>query len=128
MMSQISQAVVLAFGGLICILALWGIVVPSRMMQFIQGVADKDWGIHLAVVIRIVLGAALILVAADSRFPLVFEVLGWIAIAAAVMLLFMGRGRLRKIVAWFVGMPQAMIRVWLLFAVAFGALLIYGVV
>lgn len=128
MLNEISQIVVLAFGVLVCVLSAWGIVVPGKMMKFVYGAAEKDWGIHLAVVLRLILGAALVIVAPESRFPLVFEILGWIAIIAAVGLVFMGRARLRNLVAWFQRMPQPLIRTWLLFGAAFGALLLYGVV
>lgn len=128
MLNELSQIVVLAFGVAVCLLSVWGIVVPDKMMSFVYGALEKDWGIHLAVFLRLVLGAALVIAAPDSRFPLVFEILGWIAIVAAVTLVFMGRTRLRKLVAWFEHMPMPLIRVWLLFAIAFGALLVYGVV
>ena len=128
MLNEISQIVVLAFGVIVCVLAAWGILAPDRMMNFVYGAMEKDWGIHLAVILRLVLGAALVIAAPDSRFPLIFQILGWIAIIAAVALLFIGRARLRKFVAWFEHMPQPLIRVWLLFGVAFGALLVYGVV
>ncbi len=128
MLNEIAQIVVLAFGVIVCLISVWGIVVPDKMMQFVYGAAERDWGIHLAVVLRLILGAALVLVAPESRFPLVFEILGWIAIVAAVGLVLMGRARLRKFVAWFERMPQPLIRIWLLLGVAFGALLVYGVV
>jgi hypothetical protein len=89
---------------------------------------EKNWGIYVAVVARLLLGAALIVVAPESRFPLVFEILGWFAIVAAVIMLFAGRVRLRRFVAWFEQSSQTMIRVWLLFGIAFGAFLVYGVV
>lgn len=61
-----------------------------------------------------------------SRFPLTFEFLGWFAIAAAVIILILGHERLRKFVAWFERFSHAMIRVWLLFGIAFGAFLLFG--
>ncbi len=128
MLNEISQILVLAFGVIVCLLSAWGIVVPDKMMKFVYGAVEKDWGIHLAVILRLILGAALVIVAPESRFPLVFEILGWIAIVAAVGLVFMGRARMRNLVAWFQRMPQPLIRIWLLFGVAFGALLLYGVV
>jgi hypothetical protein len=88
---------------------------------------EKDWGFHVAVLARLLLGAALIIAAPESRFPVIFEILGWIAVLAAVAILLMGRERLRKFVAWFQKFSQLMIRVWLLFGIAFGAFLVYGV-
>ena len=62
---------------------------------------EHDFGMHVAVLARLAMGAALILVAADTRFPDVFAVLGWIAIVAAVALPVVGRQRLLKFIAWF---------------------------
>jgi hypothetical protein len=133
MLVEISQTVVLAFGLAVCLLTFWGVLAPGKMMKIVYGVLQygalhMDWGIHLAVVLRLVLGVALVIAAPESRFPLIFEILGWIAIAAAVAILLMGRDRLRKFIGWFQRMSSAMIRVWLLFGIAFGAFLVYGIV
>ena len=83
-MDAASQLVVLAFGVVVCALSLWGSVAPARMMTLVYGVLDKDWGIHLAVIIRLLLGTALIIAAPASRFPRIFEILGWITVVAAI--------------------------------------------
>lgn len=128
MLTEISQVVVLAFGAIVCAMSLWGLAAPEKMMTFVYGAMEKDWGIHLAVGLRVLLGAALLVAAPGSRFPLLFEILGWIAIVAAVAILLMGRERLHKIVAYLKGLPGAMIRGWLVFGAAFGVLLVYGMV
>ena len=89
---------------------------------------DADWGIYFAVLVRLALGAALIVSAPDSRFPLVFLTLGWVAIAAAIAAALLGRVRLRRFVNWWVEwFSPSTARLWLLFAIAFGAFIIYGV-
>lgn len=126
-MDAASQLVVLAFGVVVCALSLWGSVAPARMMTLVYGVLDKDWGIHLAVIIRLLLGTALIIAAPASRFPRIFEILGWITVVAAIGIVLMGRARLRRFVGWFQRLSPAMIRTWLLFGIAFGAFLVYGI-
>ncbi len=126
-MIEISQIVVLALGVIICLFSVWGFISPDKIWKMINGVMEKDWAIHVAVIMRLLLGAALIIAAPQSRFPGVMEVLGWIAIIAAVAILFMGRNRLIKFIAWFQRMTDAMVRVWLLFGFAFGGFLIYTV-
>jgi hypothetical protein len=123
-----SQIIVLALGVIVCGLSAWGFMAPDKIWKLVNGAMDKNWGIYVAVVARLFLGAALIVVAPESRFPLAFEILGWFAVVAAVGILLMGRERLRKFVAWFEQFSQAMIRVWLLFGIGFGAFLVYGVV
>ncbi len=126
-MNEASQIVVLAFGAFMCAVSLWGMLAPKKMMQLVNGVMDKEWGIYFAVIVRLLLGAALILAASGSRFPEFFEILGWIAIIAAVGILLMGRERLRRFVGWFNRLSPTVIRAWLLFGIAFGAILVYGV-
>ena len=128
MLIAASQIVVLALGVIVCALSVWGMVAPDKLWKLVNGAMEKNWGIYVAVVTRLLLGAALIIVAPESRFPLVFEILGWFAIVAAVIILFAGRDRLQRFVAWFEQSSQAMIRVWLLLGTAFGAFLVYGVV
>jgi len=127
MIATISQIVVLVAGISLCLFAAWGVYAPKRLLQLVKGVMDADWGIYFAVLVRLVLGLALILFAPASLFPLVFLILGWVAIAAGVIAAFLGRDRLRRFVNWWVERfsPPA-VRVWVLFALAFGGFLIYG--
>ncbi len=126
-MNAASQVVVLTLGIVVCALSLWGMFAPEKIVKLVDGVMEKDWGIHLAVIIRLLLGAALIIAASGARFPQLFEILGWIAVIAAIAIVFMGRERLRKFIGWFDRLSPAMIRTWLLFGIAFGAFLVYGV-
>ncbi|MDH3747644.1 MAG: hypothetical protein OER97_05515 [Gammaproteobacteria bacterium] len=108
-------------------MATLGIYAPQKLTGWVKDTVDKDWGIYLAVLVRLLLGAALIIAAPDSRFPLAFLVLGWIAIVAAVVVAIMGRKRLRLFVGWWLKQfSPAAVRVWLLFGFAFGGFLIYG--
>ena len=106
----------------------WGIFAPQKLVTLVASVMDRHWGIYIAVVVRLVLGAALIIVAPASQFPIAFQVLGSIAIIAAVALALLGRERVRRlIVSWIGRLSAAMIRLWLLAGIAFGGFLIYGV-
>ncbi len=127
MMVAASQLIVLTLGIAVCVLSAWGMYATDKIWNLVNGAMEKDWGIYVAVIARLVLGAALIIVAPQSRFPLAFEILGWFAIVAAVLILIIGRDKLRRFVAWFQRFSQAMIRAWLLFGIAFGAFLIYGI-
>ncbi len=128
MLIAVSRIVILVAGISLCIFAAWGIYAPQRLLQTVKRVMDADWGIYFAVLVRLALGAALIVSAPDSRFPLVFLTLGWVAIAAAMAAALLGRVRLRRFVNWWVEwFSPSTARLWLLFAIAFGAFIIYGV-
>ena len=128
MLADISRIVVLAMGAAICVFAAWGVYAPQELMRLLKGIMEKDWAIHLAIAVRLAMGIALIFAAPESRFPLAFLILGWVAIAAGVAVALMGRQRLRRFINWWIErFSPAGIRLWLLFAIAFGGILIYGV-
>lgn len=128
MAATISEILVLIAGIAICLISAWGIFAPQRLLQWVKGAMDADWGIYSAVIVRLVLGVTLLYAAPASRFPLVFRILGWIAIVAAVAIVFIGKERLRKFVNWWLERAfPPFIRAWLLFGLAFGGFLIYGV-
>ena len=123
----VCQFIVGAFGIVIAVLSIWGIVVPERLIGMVTGVMARPSGMRVAVGARFLLGFALLVAASESMFPTVFSVLGWVAIAAAIALPVLGRkyigGLLGKVETW----PQLFMRVWLLVGVAFGGFLLYAV-
>jgi hypothetical protein len=128
MLIFISQIVVLLLGVTIVVFAGWGISSPEKLMTFATTTLDQRWGIYIAVIVRLILGAAMIGVAPASSFPIAFQTLGWITIAAAVALAVAGRERVRGFLAWWTKRFSASTnRLWLLFGIGFGAFLVFGV-
>ena len=127
MLATVSQKVVLVLGLAVLMLSAWGIFNPHNLLRLVRSVLDKKWGIYFGVAVRLVLGAALINAAANSLFPIVFLALGWIAILAALALIIMGEENIRKLVVWFAQLSTPVTRLWLLFGMAFGGFLVYGV-
>ncbi|MBW2284657.1 MAG: hypothetical protein JRF65_08675, partial [Deltaproteobacteria bacterium] len=58
--------------------------------------------------------------------PTVIEVIGWISIAAAIFLAVMGRRNFTRLMSWALSLSKPFARVGGIFAVAFGAFLIYA--
>lgn len=128
MLITLSRIIVVAAGVSICGIGIWGFLAPQKLMQWVKDTMDANWGFWFAILVRVMLGVTLLVVAPTSKFPAALLVIGWLAIAAAIGVVLMGRGRLRKFVQWFLdGFSPALIRVWMLFALAFGGFLIYGV-
>jgi hypothetical protein len=124
----IARIIIVLLGASLCLLALLGVYAPRKLMEWLKRMMDQDWGIYFTVVIRLMLGLALIVAAAGSRFPLAIVGLGWVAIVAAIAGALLGRQRLRKFISWWIErFSSAGIRVWVLFALAFGGFLIYAV-
>ncbi|HUF74194.1 MAG TPA: hypothetical protein VMR74_15025 [Gammaproteobacteria bacterium] len=126
MIFTFARIVVQAFGVLIVVASLWGLVAPQSLVGLVRRVASNTAGLGFAVGIRILLGAALLTAAQVSRFPTAFTVLGWVAIVAAIGLLIMGRGRMAQLVNWVSRWSPTAIRAWLVLGLLFGAFLIFG--
>lgn len=118
--------IVAGVGVLVCLGCIVGIVSPATLLGVVRSVMNKPGLVYLAVGVRLVLGVILILAAPASLFPLVFRIIGVIAIIAALGLLVMGRARITRLVEWFAGLPESSVRAWLIFGFAFGAFLVYG--
>ena len=82
----------------------------------------------LAVVMRLIIGAALIIFAPGSRFPTVLLILGWVSIAAATILALMGRTNFKRLMSWALGLIDSFGRIAGVFAALFGGFLIYAVI
>ena len=123
----IARIFVVVLGATLFVFAAWGFVNPRKLLQVVKATMDTDWGIWLAVVVRLLLGAALIIVAPAAAFPVSFVVIGWIAIAAAVAAVLLGRPRLRAFTNWWIDrFSGAGVRIWVLVALAFAGFLVYG--
>jgi len=85
-------------------------------------------GLHvLAVVVRIILGAALIICAAGSKYPTAILILGWISIVAAAVLGIMGRTNFKRLMSWALNVAPSFGRLGGLLAILFGGFLIHAV-
>ena len=82
----------------------------------------------LAVVVRAILGAALMMYAAESRYPTAISILGWISIVAACVLGIMGRTNFKRLMSWALSVAPSFGRIGGLLAILFGGFLIHAVV
>ena len=86
-------------------------------------------GLHiLAVVVRIIIGVALIICAAESKYPTAIIILGWISIVAASVLGIMGRANFKRLMSWALSVVPSFGRIGGLLAILFGSFLLYAVV
>jgi len=88
----------------------------------------ESLGLHiLAVVVRIILGAALIICAAESKYPTAILILGWISIVAAAVLGIMGRTTFKRLMSWALNVAPSFGRLGGLLVILFGGFLIHAV-
>lgn len=125
----IARGIVLLAGVWLGVFVVLGMMSPARLLRFVEQMMAAAWGIVFAVGIRLALGVAMLIAAPAAPYPLAFTVVGWIAIAAAIVGAALGRRRLQRFAQWWIDrFTPAGTRAWLVIALAFAAFLIYGVI
>ena len=120
--------VIILFGAATLVAGLIIMINPETVFGPIKRNMDS-LGLHLlAVVMRILIGAALIIYAPESKFPTAILILGWASIGAAFILGIVGRNNFRRLMTWAVGLVDTFGRVAGFFAILFGGFLIYAVI
>ena len=118
------KIVIALVGGLICLAGLLILVSP----QIFRNAMNRFTGQRrflFAVIARIIIGAILLLEAPNLKFTLAMQIIGGISILAAVALLLMGQERMDRMIDWFMRLSDEVFRLVSVFAIAFGAFLIY---
>ncbi len=89
----------------------------------------ESLGLHiLAVVVRIIIGVALIMCAAGSKYPTAILILGWISIVAASVLGIMGSTNFKRLMSWALSLKPSFGRIGGFVAILFGGFLIHAVI
>lgn len=120
--------IILLFGFLILLSGALILVRPETIFGLIRS-NSESLGLHiLAVVVRLILGIALITYAAESKFPFFLQLIGWLSLTAAIILGVIGRSRFKGLIEWALRLSSSLGHFAGLLAVLIGALLIYAVV
>ncbi len=119
--------VILVFGSLISFLGAVMLIRPDLVTGFFRR-NSNSLGLHvLAVVVRLILGAALITYATESKYPVVFQIIGWFSVGAAIILGAIGRSRFKVLMNWALSSALSLMRIAGLSAALLGGFLIYAV-
>jgi hypothetical protein len=122
------QAAVIGIGTIISIICLTGVILPAQLLYALRAAWQYPAALFVAVMVRLAIGVLLILAASRSRFPLTFEILGWFAIVAALLIPLVGRNRIGQLLDWWSRRSHLGIRLWSLAGLAFGCFLVYAAV
>lgn len=118
---------IMIYGALTCIAGIAISIKPDALFGFI-GARSESLGVHiLAIVVRLVLGAALISGSSVSKFPLTFQIIGWLTLVAAISMALLGRTKFKALIAWVVSLSSIYKRIGGLIAILFGGFLFYAV-
>ena len=115
---------IVLIGALICLAGLVILIAPVKFKSVMNNWTGQPRFLF-AIIIRIFFGAILLAEAANLKFPLAMKIIGGISIFAAIILLLIGQERMDRFIDWFMKMSDNMFRAWSVFAIAFGAFLIY---
>lgn len=107
------------------LVGVWGVLAPSRITEFVARFGSKG-GLWFAAGIRLVFGLALWFAAPASRAPLLLQVLGVLALVAAVILPFLGIERFKALIDWWTKFSPTAVRLNCLLAVAFGGVILWA--
>ena len=117
--------VVLVFGVLIFLGGIFGIVKPAMLRSALQIWPGRGRWVG-AVIIRLVMGIILIEVAPELRHPVAAKVIGIIIFVGGLGLLLIGQRRMDRIIDWFLGVRESVVRNLMVFATLLGAFLVYA--
>lgn len=119
--------IIYLFGLLTLIVGIFIMIKPAFVYEFF-GRYSGSMGIYvLAVVVRVVIGIALIVCSEKSKFPLTFQIIGGASIISGLIMMLIGRTRFAKMISWAIKVPSLYKRMGGFAALLFGAFLIYGV-
>jgi hypothetical protein len=118
---------IIAFSAVTIIAGLIILINPDMIFRLLRRHLESLSMHILAVVLRVILGLALIVCAAASKFPTAILVLGWVSIVAAAVLAIVGRRNFKRLMSWALGLAPHFGRIGGLLAILFGAFLVYAV-
>lgn len=99
---------------------------PEIIFKVLRENSNKLW-LHIgAVVVRLLLGVLLVSQASVSRFPVTMEIIGWIAIVAAIVFMVIGRKRFIRLISWAFSLVKQFGYIGGILALSFGTFLIYA--
>jgi hypothetical protein len=118
---------IIIFGIFIIVMAGFMLLRPKDFGATLMKYSEALWMHILAVAVRLAFGIVLVLYADQSRFPLALQIIGWIGIAAGVILAFTPRAKFTQLVKWAFERFSAYIQIAAFSALLFGGFLIYAV-
>ena len=119
---------IIVFGLFMLLAGVVLIVNPNVIFDVMRNNSDKLWLYVGAVVVRLLLGTLLIYQASVSKFPVTIEVIGWVAIVAALVFAIIGSNKFNQLILWAFSLLKAFGRIGGVLALCFGTFLIYAFV
>lgn len=107
-------------------LGLLGLVAPAQLLDLGKSLLTEG-GLYAVAAVRVAFGLLLLFVARTSRMPRTLRVIGFVIIIAGLSTPLFGVGRSSFMLNWLSMQGPALVRIIAMFAVAFGALVVYAI-
>lgn len=114
------------FGILLILVGILLLFTPEIIFGFLESNKGTFWVYWLAIVVRLVLGAILILSAKESKHPLAVKIIGGMFVLAALIFLFMGQQNFQEFIATVLAVFNPYIPLVGMVSIAFGSFFIYA--
>ena len=120
-------AVIVVLGGLWLIgLAAFSFAMPERAKDFLSRFASSAFSHFLEMFVRIIVGTAFVLSAAQMKFSVVFTVFGWTLILTSVVLLCVPWKLHRRFAEWSLPAATASMRLFGLVSFLGGVFILFS--
>lgn len=117
---------IVIFGILLILAGLSLVVDPDIIYDFLIGKEDKLWLYIIALSVRLLLGAFLIISASKSKYPIAIRVFGIIFIVAAVIIIFIGHENFQDLISTLIPELRPLGRIGGLLSMALGGFFVYA--
>ncbi len=107
------------------VIAVLCLVSPSRARGLLAVTRRRRW-MNAAFLFRMVVGLVLIAAARETGLPTLVFVLGVVSLLSGLLAPLLGYGRLLAFVDWWATCPAGLIRLWAVFALVLGLVLLYA--
>jgi len=121
------KLIIKIIGIFILVLGFSFLIKPEYVFGWIEDNAKNQSLYIIAVVIRLILGFLFIISAKESKYPVFLKILGYIAILAAIGLIFIGQNGFQDLISSVFSHIKSYTAVIGLVALALGTFLIYAV-
>lgn len=121
-------ALIIIFGALMLSAGIIILVNPEIIFGLLNRHKEQLVLQVLAIAVRLVIGLLLIQQSGVSRYPFVIEIIGWLAIVAAVIFTVIGRNNFKRLMSWALSLTKTYGRIGGFIAAGFGAFLIFAFV
>lgn len=114
-----------AFGILFLVLGVIFFVRPALIRTFIE-FAKVGKRVYIGGVIRIIIGALLLLATPKAAFPWLPGIIGALILISGILIFILGTQRIHAFMDWWYGLDDSRLRIMPVVAAIFGVLLIYS--